>query len=218
MIEKTPLFRAATTVVAVLGVCVLACASSASAFTPVGGKASGENTPLNLTSPSTSSHSSTGSASIVRTIVGLAIVIAVIWGLTWILRQVKSAKEGGARGVGAGGLQSVAQIALSSGRSVHLVRAGNDYVLVGSSEQGVVGIHRYSEQQAREAGLLSGPPALEGGRPFAGSSAAPADWSQVPPGTAPASARWSGQGPMGAGGAPRSTNLVERLREWTVRK
>ncbi len=167
MIKKTPLSRAATTVVAVLGVCVLACAGSASAFTPTGGKTSGENTPLNLTAPSTTSHSSTGSASIVRTIVGLAIVIAVIWGLTWILRQVKSSKEGGPRGVGAGGLASVGQVTLSSGRSVHLVRAGNDYVLVGSSEQGVVPIHRYCEQQAREAGLLPGAPSGEvrGDRP-----------------------------------------------------
>ena len=53
----------------------------------------GENTPLNLTSPSTGTHASTGGASLVRTIVGLAIVIGVIWGLSWILRQVKSGKE-----------------------------------------------------------------------------------------------------------------------------
>ncbi len=210
MIKKIPLSRAATTVAAVLGVCVLACADSASAFTPTGGKASGENTPLNLTAPSTSSHSSTGSASIVRTIVGLAIVIAVIWGLTWILRQVKSSKEGGPRGVGAGGLASVGQVTLSSGRSVHLVRAGHDYVLVGSSEQGVVPIHRYSEQQAREAGLLPGAPSGE-----------VAETAQVGPTSGdrtPATARWSGQSPMGGVPAQRSTNLIERLRELTVRK
>lgn len=209
MIKKTPLSRAATTVVAVLGVCVLACAGSASAFTPTGGKASGENTPLNLTAPSTASHSSTGSASIVRTIVGLAIVIAVIWGLTWILRQVKSSKEGGPRGVGAGGLASVGQVTLSSGRSVHLVRAGNDYVLVGSSEQGVVPIHRYSEQQAREAGLLPSAPSREVG---------PAERDPMPGELGPAKARWSGQSPMGGAPAQRSTNLIERLRELTVRK
>ncbi len=88
-----------------------------------------------------------------RTIVGLAIVIAVIWGLAWILRQVKA----GARTRDASdrsGLASVAALTLGSGRSVHLVRAGNDYVLLGSTEHGVVPIHRYTEEEAREAGLL----------------------------------------------------------------
>ena len=37
---------------------------------------------------------------------------------------------------------------------MHLVRAGNDYVLLGSAEHGVVPIHRYTEEEARDAGLL----------------------------------------------------------------
>ncbi len=52
------------------------------------------------------------------------------------------------------GLTSIAALPLSSGRSVHLVRAGSDYLLLGSAEHGVVPIHRYSEEEAREAGLL----------------------------------------------------------------
>jgi hypothetical protein len=36
---------------------------------------------------------------------------------------------------------------------VHLVRAGNDYVLLGATEHGVAPIHRYTEEEAREAGL-----------------------------------------------------------------
>ncbi len=87
-----------------------------------------------------------------RTIVGLAIVIAVIWGLSWVLRQVKNGRD---PRVAATGLTSVAALTLTSGRSVHLVRAGNDYLLLGSAEHGVMPIHRYTEQQAYEAGLLS---------------------------------------------------------------
>ena len=88
-----------------------------------------------------------------RTIVGLAIVIAVIWGLAWILRQVKASREGGRDSrSSSGGLASVAALTLGSGRSVHLVRAGNDYVLLGSTEHGVAPIHRYTEEQARDAG------------------------------------------------------------------
>jgi flagellar protein FliO/FliZ len=144
--------RAATQVAALLCCCLLAWAAPASAFTAANTKkGTGENTPLDLGSPSTSSHTSSGGASIVRTIVGLAIVLAVIWGLAWILRQVKGGRD---PRVAANGLTSVAALSLSSGRSVHLVRAGKDYLLLGSAEHGLMPIHRYTEQQALEAGLL----------------------------------------------------------------
>ncbi len=150
---KLTLPRAATQVAALLCCCLLVWASPASAFTAAHTKkGTGEETPLNLGSPSTSSHTSSGGASIVRTIVGLAIVLAVIWGLSWILRQVKSRRD---PRVAATGLTSVSALSLSSGRSVHLVRAGNDYLLLGSAEHGLMPIHRYTEQQALEAGLLS---------------------------------------------------------------
>ncbi|MGA9313986.1 MAG: flagellar biosynthetic protein FliO [Solirubrobacteraceae bacterium] len=145
--------RAATQVAALLCCCLLVWASPASAFTAANTKkGTGEETPLNLGSPSTSSHTSSGGASIVRTIVGLAIVLGVIWGLAWVLRQVKARRD---PRVAATGLTSVAALSLSSGRSVHLVRAGNDYLLLGSAEHGLMPIHRYTEQQALEAGLLS---------------------------------------------------------------
>jgi flagellar protein FliO/FliZ len=150
---KLTLPRAATQVAALLCCCLLAWAAPASAFTAANTKkGAGENTPLSLGSPSTGSHTSSGGASVVRTIVGLAIVLAVIWGLAWILRQVKSGRD---PRVTATGLTSVAALTLGSGRSVHLVRAGNDYLLLGSAEHGLMPIHRYTEQQALEAGLLS---------------------------------------------------------------
>jgi flagellar protein FliO/FliZ len=117
--------RAATQVAALLCGCLLAWAAPAAAFTPAKSKGSGgENTPLALNTSTTGSHTSSGGASIVRTIVGLAIVIAVIWGLAWILRQVKSGRE---PRIAATGLTSVAALPLASGRSVHLVKAGNDW-------------------------------------------------------------------------------------------
>jgi flagellar protein FliO/FliZ len=150
---KLTLPRAATQVAALLCCRLLVWASPASAFTAADTKkGAGENTPLNLGSSTTSSHTSSGGASIVRTIVGLAIVLAVIWGLAWILRQVKSGRD---PRVTETGLTSVAALTLGSGRSVHLVRAGNDYLLLGSAEHGLMPIHRYTEQQALEAGLLS---------------------------------------------------------------
>ena len=124
-------------------------ADTAAAATAASGN--GEDTPLDLGKSASGTHSSTGGASIVRTIVGLAIVIAVIWGLSWILRQVKASRDPRAPSTG---LTSIAALTLSSGRSVHLVRAGNDYLLLGSAEHGVMPIHRYSEEEARDAGLL----------------------------------------------------------------
>jgi flagellar protein FliO/FliZ len=157
MIKSILLSRAVAPATAALGACVLAFASPASAFTsPI--KGDGENAPLNLGGSSSATHtSSTGGASIVRTIVGLAIVIAVIWGLAWIMRQVKARRDGLDSGQASAGLASVAALPLGSGRAVHLVRAGNDYVLLGSTEHGVAPIHRYTEEQALDAGLLAEP-------------------------------------------------------------
>ena len=157
MTKSIPLSRAVAPAAAVLGACLFAFACPAAAFTPAtsAAKGSGENAALNLNPSSSIPHTSSGGASLVRTIVGLAIVIAVIWGLTWILRQVKAVATPSAP---EGGLASVAALTLGSGRSLHLVRAGSDYLLLGSAEHGLVPIHRYTEEQAREAGLLGSAP------------------------------------------------------------
>jgi flagellar protein FliO/FliZ len=181
--------------VAVVAACLLLGAADAYAFKATPSHApGGENTPLRMPA-STSTHSSSGGASVTRTIVGFAIVLAVLWGLAWILRQVRSSR--GAQASGAG-LSSVATLPLGSGRSVHLVRAGNDYLLVGSAEHGVFPIHRYTEAQAREVGLL-------GGAPLAQHPIMSID--DEPP----------GQGLMQIPGQPTSSSLVARMRQRTVR-
>jgi flagellar protein FliO/FliZ len=204
MIKLTQLSRAGAQAAAVPGACLLALACPPAALAQGASKALGENTPLNLSPSSTASHSSSGGASIVRTIVGLAIVLAVIWGLAWIMRQVKAGRD---PQVSSSGLASVAALTLGSGRSVHLVRAGNEYVLLGSAEHGVVPIHRYSEEQAREAGLLSPEePSQRGRRSLTGLRSVAGQ----------ASAGEHRHDPMRMG--PASSGLVERLREWTVRR
>ena len=44
---------------------------------------------------------------------------------------------------------------LGPNRSLHLVRAGNELVLVGVAEHGVTPIRTYTEDEARAAGLLA---------------------------------------------------------------
>src|ERR1700751_5874202 len=113
-------------------------------------QASGENTPLNLTqTTATHAASSSGGASIVRTIVGLFIVIAVIYGIAWIMKQAKKSKI---RPPGHG-LSHVANLPLGSGRSVAVVRAGREILVVGVAENGVTPIRSYSEAEAIALGI-----------------------------------------------------------------
>lgn len=87
-----------------------------------------------------------------RTLFGLMIVVALIYGLTLLLRRMRN----GSIGVGgrSQGLKAVASIPLGPNRSIHLVRAGQEYLLVGAAEHGVVPLRTYSEDEARAAGLL----------------------------------------------------------------
>ena len=129
--------------------------------------ADGERTPLNLPdSAKAAEHvSSSGGGGLVRTIVGLAVVIGVIYGLTWVLKQVKASKQTSAEGAG---LSSIATLPLGTNRSLHLVRAGEEVVLVGSGEHGVTPIRAYTADEARALGLLDedAPPVAEADEAF----------------------------------------------------
>jgi flagellar protein FliO/FliZ len=113
----------------------------------------GEDTPLNLPADGGAKKISadSGGGSLVRTFVGLAIVLAVIYGVAWVLKQVKRSKE--ERGQGTS-LETAAVVALGPNRSLHLVRAGRELVLVGVAEHGVTPIRTYSEDEAIDLGLI----------------------------------------------------------------
>ena len=130
---------------AVLGLLLLA---------PTALAADGERTPLKLSDPDSAPAQAAGSSggSLVRTIVGLAVVIGVIYGLYWILKQVKASREESATGTG---LKTLATLPLGTNRSLHLVRAGEEIVLVGAGEHGVTPIRTYGEHEARALGLLT---------------------------------------------------------------
>lgn len=124
---------------------------------PAAFAANGEDTPIgNLNEPAKAAQS-TGGGSIVRTIVGLAVVLGVIYGLYWVLKQVKSSKESTAAGEG---LETLATLPLGAGKSLHLVRAGREIVLLGTAENTIAPIRRYSEAEARALGLIDAPPTV----------------------------------------------------------
>jgi flagellar protein FliO/FliZ len=174
----------------------------------------GEATPVDLTGASdTGAKHIGGGGSIVRTIVGLAIVIGVIYGVAWVLRQVKASRAPRATG---SGLATLASVPLGSGRSVNLVRAGTDLVLLGVAENGVVPIRTYTEQEAREAGLVDDDgmlilPAgdIDGDRPARRLPKLPRPQLALP--SSVKTARAARPRPAATG------SVVDTLRAWTVR-
>ena len=128
--------------------------------------------------------------------------------------------------VSSAGLANVAALQLGSGRSLHLVRAGSDYVLLGANEHGLLPIQRYTEEEAREVGLLAEVPEPRPRRlPLARQLIA----QQLAPRPGPAGEFTPGQvvhghvaadpvrrpNPMGT---PAAEGALSRLREWTVRR
>ena len=150
MNKASLLSRVGATVAAVV---LLPAAPALAAATATATARDGESTPVDFTGASDAGakHIGSGGGSIVRTIVGLAIVIGVIYGVAWVLRQVTASRQPRATGAG---LAPLASVPLASGRSVHLVRAGRELVLLGVAEQGVVPIRTYSEEEALDAGLI----------------------------------------------------------------
>ena len=131
-----------------LGALTLSYAQMAQAATG----ASGEQTPLNLsTSGTTHVVSSGGSGSgLVRTVIALVVVIAIIYAVSKILKAVKGRDAVRASG---SGLEQIATLPIASGKSVSLVRSGRDIILLGVGEHGVTPIKTYTEDEALAAGI-----------------------------------------------------------------
>jgi flagellar protein FliO/FliZ len=132
--------------VALGGALTVLCAQTASAAT-----SSGENTPLHLTGSGTAHAAAAGGgSSILRTIIALLVVIVIIYAVARILRALKGRDAVRASG---SGLSQIATLPLGPNRSVALVRAGRDIVLVGVAEQGVTALKTYTEAEALANGI-----------------------------------------------------------------
>ena len=132
-----------------------------------------DNTPL----PSDITHAGGGGAAsaapsvgstsgmVVRTIVGLAIVLAVVYGLYWLLRSAAKARNSQSDER----IAVVATTALAQGRTLHLVRSGDELILVGATEHSVTPLRVYSAAEAEQLELAVAtqnqlPARAEGGR------------------------------------------------------
>lgn len=121
---------------------------------PAAYAAGGDDTPLDVTGDAAATATGASGGSIVRTIVALAIVLAVIYGIYWVLKNVKAAKASTASGTG---LETLATLPLGANRTLHLVRAGREVVLLGTADGAIAPIRRYSEQEATALGLIEAP-------------------------------------------------------------
>ena len=92
-----------------------------------------------------------GSGTVLHMLLALGVVIALILGLYKLLRR--TANGGAHRNDGAvradGRMAIVASTPLAHSRSLHLVRVGEELVLVGSAEQAVTPIRVYSAEESR---------------------------------------------------------------------
>jgi flagellar protein FliO/FliZ len=131
-----------------------------------------ESTPVNLGGGTTQHSTAAGSSGggLFRMVFGLLVVVGVIYGVYWILKQVKKSKEETASGRG---LSTIATLPLGPNRSLHMVRAGGEVVIIGVGEHGVTPIRTYTEEEALEAGLIGEDP--DDWDPDDGSGANPAD-------------------------------------------
>ena len=86
-----------------------------------------------------------GAGAVFHVVAGLAIVLGVVYGVYWLLR----ATARGRSGPGADALEVVAHVQLAQNRAVHLVRVGDDLVLLATSEHAVAPVKTYEGDDAR---------------------------------------------------------------------
>src|SRR5262249_43891753 len=88
-----------------------------------------------------------GGGTVLHMLLALGIVIGLIFGLYKLLRRTAGRNDTTVRADGR--MTVVASTPLAHSRSLHLVRVGEELVLVGSGEQAVTPIRVYSAEEAR---------------------------------------------------------------------
>jgi flagellar biosynthetic protein FliO len=89
---------------------------------------------------SSSAKKSSGSGgSMFRMLFGLIVVLGAIYGIHWLLKKWGASRLQGVTGR-TGVIDVVATTALAQGRSLHLVRVGEELVLVGATDQSITRI------------------------------------------------------------------------------
>jgi flagellar protein FliO/FliZ len=104
--------------------------------------------PASLSHPSTVGvhHVASSGGVITRTFIGLIVVVALIYGVYWLLKKYNGSKGGRSDGR----MDIVATTALGPNRALHLVRVGDELVLVGSAENSVTPVRIYNTEESAD--------------------------------------------------------------------
>ncbi|HZO36556.1 MAG TPA: flagellar biosynthetic protein FliO [Solirubrobacteraceae bacterium] len=134
----------------------LAAAVLAAPATALAAATHGESTPLDLGDGGSSDlpSASGGGIGVLRAIFGLLLVVALIYGVRWLLHRTQA---GGRPRGNSEGLRPLTSLALGSRGTLHLVRAGDEVLLLGQADGQLVSLRRYSEEEAQQRGLLNAP-------------------------------------------------------------
>jgi flagellar biosynthetic protein FliO len=92
-----------------------------------------------------SSKGDGGGGSVMRGILGFVVVLGSIFGIHWLLKKWGQSRLQGVTGT-AGVIDVVATTPLAQGRALHLVRVGEELVLVGATEQSITRIGEVDAQ------------------------------------------------------------------------
>jgi len=112
----------------------------------------------------TAAVSSGMGSAVVHMVLGLAIVVGLIFGLYWLLKRTSKKKDGTIADDGF--IDVVSSTPLGPQRAMHLVRVGDELVLLAATEQNVTPVRVYSPEEARRLGIdrVDDPPvAWDGG-------------------------------------------------------
>jgi flagellar biosynthetic protein FliO len=109
------------------------------------------------------SHIASGAGSAaLHMLLGLAVVTALIFGLYKILKR--SSAKGDKTAQDDGWMQVVSTTPLGPSRALHLVRVGNEVVLLAASEQSVTPVRIYAGEEAERLGVNAMPVQIGTGR------------------------------------------------------
>jgi flagellar protein FliO/FliZ len=117
---------------------------------------------LSSTQPSGSGTPHVGldvGGSLIRGLVGFAVVIGVILVIAKLLKSNQARKQGlgpmRRRGQGGGLVEVLSSTPLGPNRHLHLVRVGDEVILVGAGEGGITPLRTFDEDEAIELGAIA---------------------------------------------------------------
>jgi flagellar biogenesis protein FliO len=92
---------------------------------------------------------------LIRMLVSLAAVVAALLGAAYLLKRAKGTRPAGDPGV----LRVIASRQLAAGQSVHLLRVGSQFILVGSSPNSIHPLTETTLDDEALVALITKPPA-----------------------------------------------------------